>query len=34
MISFANDPDELNPVIRLWSDVSPSGLPSNSNVRY
>jgi dienelactone hydrolase len=27
MISFANDLDELNPVIRLWPDGPPSGLP-------
>jgi hypothetical protein len=28
MISFANDPNEVNTVIRLWPDGPPSGLPS------
>jgi len=27
MISFANDPNELNTVIRLWPDGPPSSLP-------
>src|ERR1700757_2073343 len=27
MISFVNDPNELNTVIRLWPDGPPSSLP-------